>query len=216
MKPERLRERIDEALTEPDPRRALLVMTELQADAVALAPGAERQPRPPVGARRHRAAAMSSFRHRPPTPGDAGAVAELVIAYERSLYGMTASSLGDLEAEWESLDLARNALLFLDGERIVAFGSLYDRGELWRIDAVCTSRGRGRGLGTELVAVARRNKPCHAGRGGSRTASRSRTKPGIGCSRRAVTGRVRLFRELRIDLEASVGAAAVARGIRSR
>src|SRR3954452_7291159 len=37
-KPERLAERIEEALTEPDPRRALLVMTELQADTVALAP----------------------------------------------------------------------------------------------------------------------------------------------------------------------------------
>jgi predicted nucleotidyltransferase len=37
-KPERLAERIEEALTEPDPHRALLVMTELQADTVALAP----------------------------------------------------------------------------------------------------------------------------------------------------------------------------------
>jgi hypothetical protein len=38
VKPERLAERIEEALTEPDPRRALLLMTELQADTVALAP----------------------------------------------------------------------------------------------------------------------------------------------------------------------------------
>jgi hypothetical protein len=38
QKPERLVERIDEALTEPDPVRALLVMTELQLDAVELAP----------------------------------------------------------------------------------------------------------------------------------------------------------------------------------
>jgi predicted nucleotidyltransferase len=37
-KPERLAERIEEALTEPDPRRALLVMTELQAETAALAP----------------------------------------------------------------------------------------------------------------------------------------------------------------------------------
>ncbi len=36
-KPERLAERIGEALTEPDPRRAVLVMTELQAETVALA-----------------------------------------------------------------------------------------------------------------------------------------------------------------------------------
>ena len=37
-KPDRLAERIEEALTEPDPRRALLIMTELQAETVALAP----------------------------------------------------------------------------------------------------------------------------------------------------------------------------------
>jgi predicted nucleotidyltransferase len=38
VKPDRLAERIEEAFSEPDPRRALLVMTELQADTVALAP----------------------------------------------------------------------------------------------------------------------------------------------------------------------------------
>lgn len=37
-KPERMAERIEEALTEPDPRRALLVMTELQLDTLSLAP----------------------------------------------------------------------------------------------------------------------------------------------------------------------------------
>jgi predicted nucleotidyltransferase len=37
-KPERLAERIEDALTEPDPLRAVLVMTELQTDTVALAP----------------------------------------------------------------------------------------------------------------------------------------------------------------------------------
>jgi hypothetical protein len=38
VKPDRLGERIEDALTEPDPYRALLVMTELQADTAALAP----------------------------------------------------------------------------------------------------------------------------------------------------------------------------------
>jgi hypothetical protein len=38
QKPERLAERIEEALTEPDSHRALLVLTELQAETVALAP----------------------------------------------------------------------------------------------------------------------------------------------------------------------------------
>jgi predicted nucleotidyltransferase len=38
IKPDRLAERIEEALTEPDPRRALRVMTELQLETVLLAP----------------------------------------------------------------------------------------------------------------------------------------------------------------------------------
>jgi predicted nucleotidyltransferase len=38
VKPARLVERIEEALAEPDPRRALLAMTELQLDTVRLAP----------------------------------------------------------------------------------------------------------------------------------------------------------------------------------
>jgi predicted nucleotidyltransferase len=38
MKPDRLPQRIEEALTEPDPRRALRVMTELQLTTVLLAP----------------------------------------------------------------------------------------------------------------------------------------------------------------------------------
>ena len=38
LKPDRLAERIEEALAEPDPRRALLLMTQLQHDTVLLAP----------------------------------------------------------------------------------------------------------------------------------------------------------------------------------
>lgn len=38
VQPERLAKRIEEALTEPDPRRALEIMTELQLDTVRLAP----------------------------------------------------------------------------------------------------------------------------------------------------------------------------------
>ena len=38
IKPERLAERIEESLTEPDPRRALRVMTEVQLDTVLCAP----------------------------------------------------------------------------------------------------------------------------------------------------------------------------------
>jgi hypothetical protein len=38
VKPDRLAERIEEALTEPDPLRAMLVLGELQVDTLKLAP----------------------------------------------------------------------------------------------------------------------------------------------------------------------------------
>jgi len=38
VKPERLAERVEEVLTEPDPRRAALVLSKLQADVLAMAP----------------------------------------------------------------------------------------------------------------------------------------------------------------------------------
>jgi mycothiol synthase len=145
---------------------------------------------------------MSSFRSRPPAPSDAGAVAELVIAYERSLYGETAYSLGDLEAEWTTLDLARDALVLLDGERIVAFGSLDDRGELWRIDGYVHPEEQGRGLGTELVTAL---EATAAARGAKRIQTSVVEPDERGHLLLAGRGyrSVRIFRELRIDLDAA-------------
>jgi mycothiol synthase len=145
---------------------------------------------------------MSSFRRRPPVPGDAAAVAELVIAYERSLYGGTEYSLGDLEAEWEALDLARDALVLLNGERVVAFGSVEDRGELWRIDAYVHPEEQGRGLGTELVAALEATAVSR----GARRIQNSVAEPDES-GHRLLAGLgyrpVRVFRELRIDLDSA-------------
>jgi mycothiol synthase len=144
---------------------------------------------------------VSACQRRPPTLGDAAAVAELVIAYERSLYGDTGYSLGDLQAEWESLDVARNALVLLDGGCIVAFGSLDDRGELWRIDAYVHPEERSRGIGTELVAAL---EAIAASRGAKRIQNGVAEPDEAGHRLLASRGyrRVRVFRELRIDLDA--------------
>ena len=142
----------------------------------------------------------SSFRRKPPAPADAAAVAELLIAYERSLYGETEYSLRDLEAEWETLDLARDALVLLDDERVVAFGLLEDRGDLWRIDAYVHPGEQGRGLGTELVGAL---EATAASRGARRIQNGVAEPDEAGHRLLAGLGyrAVRVFRELRIDLE---------------
>ena len=144
---------------------------------------------------------MSSFGRRPPTSSDAAGVAELVIAYERSLYGETGYSLGDLQAEWHGLNLARDALVLLDGERVVAFGSVEDRGELWRIDAYVHPEEQGRGLGTKLVAALEASA---ASRGARRIQNGVAEPDEAGHRLLAGLGYrpVRVFRELRINLDA--------------
>jgi predicted nucleotidyltransferase len=61
IKPDRLAERIQEALTEPDPRRALRVMSEVQLDTVRLAPSGPNIDR----ARSWLAAATDALSHEP-------------------------------------------------------------------------------------------------------------------------------------------------------
>jgi mycothiol synthase len=140
-------------------------------------------------------------RARPPTQDDTAAVAELVIAYERSLYGQTEYSLGDLEAEWETLDLEHDALVLMDGDRVVAFGSLEDRGELWRIEAYVHPEERGRGLGTEILTALETSAAAR----GARRIQNSITEPDE-AAQRLLAGlgyrSVRVFRELRIELDA--------------
>lgn len=123
-----------------------------------------------------------------------------MIAYERSLYGETSYSLGDLEAEWEALDLARDALILRDGEQVVAFGSLEDRGDLWRTIGFVHPGRRARGLGTELAAALEAN----AASRGARRIQNGVAEPDE-AGHRVLAGLgyrpVRVFRELRIDLD---------------
>jgi GNAT superfamily N-acetyltransferase len=124
-----------------------------------------------------------------------------VIAYERSLYGQSEYSLGDLEAEWATLDLERDALVLLAGDRVVAFGSLEDRGELWRIEAYVHPQERGRGLGTEILTALEATALAR----GAQRIQNSITEPDE-AAHRLLAGLdyrpVRVFRELRIDLDA--------------
>src|SRR5947209_20606351 len=106
---------------------------------------------------------MSSFWPEPATAADAAGVAELVVAVESSLYGLTAFSQADLEDEWSSLDLERNARVVRDGDRIVGYGAVRERGELWRAEGYvhpdALARGIGRLIATALEREASRRSP---------------------------------------------------------
>jgi ribosomal protein S18 acetylase RimI-like enzyme len=142
---------------------------------------------------------MSALVRRPAVWSDAAAVADLVIAYERSLYGSTTYTRDDLEADWRSIDLCDDSLVLLDGGTVVAFGALFDRGELWRTDAYVHPAHQGRGVGTELatalasIATAR----------GARRIQVDVAEPDE-AGRRLLSGLgyrpVRVFREMRIEL----------------
>ncbi len=94
---------------------------------------------------------MSSFRRRRAERADAQAVAELVAAADVAILGSTDFSVSDLEDEWRELDLARNAWVVLDGERIVGYGTVEERPAFGAIDGYVHPDAFGRGVGTLLV-----------------------------------------------------------------
>jgi mycothiol synthase len=144
---------------------------------------------------------MSSFRLDPAVPADAAAVTELVVALESSLYGQTAFSQADLEEQWADLGLEQNARVVRDGDRIVGYGELRERGELWRAEGCVHPDALGRGIG-RLIATGLEQDA--AGRGAQRIqnsvleadAAAQKLLESLGY------GAVRVFRELRIELEA--------------
>jgi ribosomal protein S18 acetylase RimI-like enzyme len=96
---------------------------------------------------------MSSFLFRHCEPGDAAAVAEVVAAHERACNGESAYSQADLESEWRTSKLAEQTWAALDGDRVVGYGRISDRGELWRADGWVHPDAVGRGLGAQLAAL---------------------------------------------------------------
>lgn len=90
-----------------------------------------------------------------PTPAvaaDAAGVTEVIVALESSLYGQTAFSQADLKDEWSELDLAQNARVVREGDRIVGYGAVRERGELWRAEGYVHPDALGRGIG-KLIAT---------------------------------------------------------------
>jgi mycothiol synthase len=136
-----------------------------------------------------------------PEAADAAAVTELVSALESSLYRESAYSQDDLEEEWSELELAQDAYVVRDDGRIVGYGAVRERGELWQVEGYVHPDALARGIG-KLIATKLEED---AGRGGARRIKNS-VLEADSAARRLLESlgydAVRVFRELRIELEA--------------
>ena len=138
----------------------------------------------------------------PPTAADAAAVTEVVAALESSLYGQTTFSQADLEDEWADLDLEHDARIVRDGDLIVAYGALREAGEIWQAEGYVHPDAHGRGVGRriasefEAAAVRRGARRIHNRVLEADAAARTLLES---LGYRAV----RVFREMRIQVEAS-------------
>ncbi len=144
---------------------------------------------------------MSSPRLDRPVAADAAGVTALVAALESSLYGATTYSQADLLDEWSELDLEQDTLVVRDGDRIVGYGAVRERGESWRVEGYVHPDALERGIGT-LVATALQE--CAAD-GGARRIHTSVLEADVAARSLLESlgyGAVRVFRELRIELEA--------------
>jgi GNAT superfamily N-acetyltransferase len=137
----------------------------------------------------------------PVVPSDAAAVAELVEALESSLYGESTFTQADLELEWLELDPERDARVVRDGDRIVGYGVVRERGELWRVEGYVHPDALGRGIG-RLIATELEED---AARSGSRSVQNivlELDSAARGLLESLGYTAVRVFREMRIELEA--------------
>ena len=137
----------------------------------------------------------------PAVAADAAAVTELVRALESSLYGQTTLSQADLEAEWSELDIEQDARVVRVGDRIAGYGVVRQRGELWRVEGCVHPDALGHGIG-KLIASGLEED---ATRGGARRVQNAVLEADSAARRLLESlgyGAVRVFREMRIELDA--------------
>ena len=135
--------------------------------------------------------------------GDAAGVTEVVAALESSLYPETSTSFSqdDLEDEWSSIDLERDTLVVRDGDRVVGYGAVRDRGELWRAECYVHPAAHGLGIGKLLATELQRDaaaRGAHRIQNGVYEADAAARSLLLSIGYRAV----RVFREMRIELDA--------------
>ena len=136
----------------------------------------------------------------PAVADDAAAVTEIVVAVESSLYGPSTFSQGDLEEEWSDIDLERDARVVRDDDRVVGYGVVRERGELSRVEGYVHPDAAGRGIG-KLIATGLEKD---AARHGARRIQNNLLEADS-AGRRLLESlgytAVRVFREMRIELD---------------
>jgi mycothiol synthase len=146
-------------------------------------------------------------------PADAAGVTQVVAGLESSLYGASTFSQADLEDEWLDLDLGRDVRVVRAGDRIVGYGVVRERGELWVVEGYVHPKALGRGIGRLIAAGLEQD----AASGGARRIrngvleadSAARTLlESLGYSA------IRVLREMRIELEAPPSAPEWPDGVR--
>ena len=156
---------------------------------------------------------MPNLEPAPADIADAAAVTEIVQAVESSLYGATTFSQADLADEWSELDLGRDARVVRDGGRVVGYGVVRERGERWEVEAYVHPAAQGRGVGRLIAAGLEQD----AARDGARRIQNSVLEADTAARRLLESlgyGSVRVFREMRIELDAPPPAPAWPEGLR--
>ena len=157
---------------------------------------------------------MDRVRTTPAVAADAAGVTEIISALESSLYGRSAFAQTDLEAEWCELDMTRDVRVVGDGERIVGYSVVHERGELGRVEGYVHPDAHGRGIGT-LIA---RGLEDEAVRRGARRIRSSVHETDAAAGRLLESlgyGARRVFREMRIALSAPPPAPHWPEGVRA-
>jgi len=137
----------------------------------------------------------------PATAVDAAAVTEVVVALEASLYRQSAFSQADLEEEWSELDVERDARVVRDGERVVGYGVVRERGKLWRVEGYVHPDALGRGIG-RLIATELEEEAAGGGAARVQNAVLEADSAAGALLESLGYGAVRVFRELRVELDA--------------
>jgi|SRR5579884_3203653 len=132
---------------------------------------------------------------------DTEQVAGLLAALEASLYGGSTFSQADLVDEWSDVDLEQNTRVVRVGDRIVGYGAVRERGERWAAEGYVHPSAIGRGIGKVIATELEQ----HAAKRGARTIQSSVWEADT-AGRRLLESlgycAVRVFRELRIELDA--------------